>query len=141
MTQERINELYTDYSSALKRLGEALRGNVKKGSIAVDGAIQRYEFTFELAWKLLRAVLEYNGIEAATPRIAIKEAYKAKIITDGEDWIDMLEDRNKTSHIYDEAQALAIYKKIKMKHLRSLQGMRNEVKKTTKIQSRRGRKA
>lgn len=140
MTQERINELYDDYDNAVKRLAEALRTDVKKGSIAVDGTIQRYEFTFELAWKLLRSILEYNGINAATPRIAIKEAYRAGIISKGEEWIDMLEDRNKTSHVYDEAQALAIYRKIKRKHFRPLDALRAEAKKIAKTPSGFGKK-
>ncbi|MBU0570524.1 MAG: nucleotidyltransferase substrate binding protein [Candidatus Omnitrophica bacterium] len=132
MTLERINELYANYSNAVKRLGEALKIDVKKGSIAVDGTIQRYEFTFELAWKLLKCILEYNGIQSVTPRLVVKEAYKAGIITDGDEWIDMLEDRNKTVHIYDEAQALAIYKKIKKQHFRQLEMLRGDVRKTAK---------
>jgi len=65
-----------------------------------------------LAWKLAKAILAYGGIEAATPRLAIKEAYKTKLLANGDVWIDMLEDRNKTAHIYDEAGALVIYHKL-----------------------------
>jgi nucleotidyltransferase substrate binding protein (TIGR01987 family) len=116
MGPERLKELERDFSKAYARLGEAVREDLNKGSIVIDGAIQRFEFTFELAWKLLRARLQYNGIEADTPRSAIKEAFKARMITDGDGWIDMLEDRNRTSHIYDEKAAAAIYKKICAQH-------------------------
>jgi len=64
----------------------------------------------------IKAVLNHDGIEAETPRQAIKEAFRAKIIREGEGWIDMLEDRNKTSHIYNEKEALIIYRKIKEQH-------------------------
>jgi nucleotidyltransferase substrate binding protein (TIGR01987 family) len=64
-----------------------------------------------------RVVLQFQGIEAASPRAVIKEAFKIRLIDDGDGWIDMLEDRNKTSHIYDEAQARAIYDKIKESHV------------------------
>ena len=46
----------------------------------IDATIQRFEFSFELSWKLMRAVLDYNGIEAEAPRSVIKEAFKSKII-------------------------------------------------------------
>jgi len=118
---EKINEIYSDFKKALARLKEALEENLSKGSIVVDGTIQRFEFTFELAWKLSKAVLNHAGIEAETPRLIIKEAFKAKMVEDGQGWIDMLEDRNKTSHIYDERQALEIYGKIKKSHFKLLE--------------------
>lgn len=113
MTRERVKELFSDFISSLSRLEEALGEDLGKGSIVVDGTIQRFEFTFELAWKLAKALLSHSGIEASTPRAAIKEAFHAGMIEDGQAWIDMLEDRNKTSHIYDEKTALKIYGKIK----------------------------
>jgi nucleotidyltransferase substrate binding protein (TIGR01987 family) len=117
---QRFDELRADVIKALTRLQEALGEDITKSTTIIDGVIQRFEFTFELSWKLAKAVLEYNGIEASTPRAVIKEAYKAKMVKDGQAWIDMLEDRNKTSHIYDEAQALEIYNKIKNNHYATL---------------------
>lgn len=126
---ERIRDIYLDFKKALARLNQALDEDLSKGSIIVDGTIQRFEFTFELAWKLAKAVLKHNGIEVDTPRIVIKEAFKAKLIKEGEDWIDMLEDRNKASHIYDEKQALKIYDKIKNNHFRLLEEFKENIKK------------
>ncbi|NQT74985.1 MAG: nucleotidyltransferase substrate binding protein [Candidatus Omnitrophica bacterium] len=128
MFMDRIKQIQEDFARALERLNQALKEDISKGSIIVDGTIQRFEFTFELAWKLARAVLKYNGIDADTPRLVIKEAFKAKLIKKGDDWIDMLEDRNKTSHIYDETQALAIYKKIKENHFKALEEFSKAVK-------------
>ena len=119
--KKKIEQMYKDFANALARLGEALEENPSAGSIVVDGTIQRFEFSFELAWKLLRTILAYNGIEAAAPRQAIKEGFRANIIEDGDSWIDMLEDRNKTSHIYDENQALVIYNKIKNNHFKVME--------------------
>ncbi len=56
-------------------------------------------------------------MEASTPRAAIKEAFKAGIIKDGDGWIKMLEDRKNTSHTYDENLAKEIYEKIKKYHV------------------------
>jgi len=114
MNQEKAKDIYEDYKKALERLKGALAENVSiKGNIVIDGTVQRFEFTFELAWKLANAILNYNGVEVETPRMVIKEAFRAGLITDGDGWIDMLKDRNKTAHIYNEKQALQIYGKIK----------------------------
>lgn len=131
--QERIEEIYLDYKKALERLKEALEEDLSKGNIIVDGTIQRFEFCFELAWKLAKAILNYNGIEVEIPRLVIKEAFKAKLIQDGEGWIDMLEDRNKTSHIYDEKAALKIYNKIKDSHFSLLEDFEKRVSKYARI--------
>ena len=120
MNQGRIKNLIEDYGKALARFEESLEEDLSKGPIVIDGTIQRFEFCFELGWKALKAVLEFQGVEASTPRAVIKEAFRAKLIEEGEGWIDMLEDRNKTSHIYDEAQARRIYNKIKKSHARRL---------------------
>ncbi|RKY40458.1 MAG: nucleotidyltransferase [Candidatus Omnitrophota bacterium] len=127
MRKERIKEVYEDFKNALGRLKEALEEDLSKGSIVVDGTIKRFEFTFELAWKLAQLILEYNSIQTRGPRFVIKEAFKLGLIKKGESWIDMLEDRNKTSHIYDEKQALKIYKKIKETHFDLLKTFSNEV--------------
>ena len=120
MNQERIKELKTDFQNALSRLEAALKEDPSKSSVFLDGTIQRFEFTFELAWKFLKATLQFQGVEANTPRSAVKAAFKVKLIQDGDGWIDMLEDRNKTSHLYDESQASEIYEKIKKRHFRLL---------------------
>jgi len=132
MTLERIKDVYADFGNALGRLREALDEDSSRGSIAIDGTIQRFEFTFELAWKVAKYVLNYSGIEVETPRLAIKEAFKANIIKDGQAWIDMLEDRNKTSHIYDEKQALGIYNKIKENHFKFFKDFDHEIAKFIK---------
>jgi len=110
-----IKEIYQDYEAALKRLKEGVRIEEKK-SIIIDGVIQRFEFTFELSWKLMRAYLGHQGIECNSPRSCIKAAYQFGLIKDGDGWVDMLEDRNKTSYIYDEKEANTIYKKIKSRY-------------------------
>lgn len=75
-----------------------------------EGVIQRFEYTYELAWKTMKDYLEENGIvfEEVTPRNVIKEAFAAKIITDGQAWIDMLLHRNLLSHTYDSQ----VFKKV-----------------------------
>lgn len=128
MNLERAKEIYMDFQNALERLESALTQNAADKDIVIDGTIQRFEFTFELAWKLTKAVLDYMGIEVGVPRMVIKEAFKAGIIQDGQGWIDILEDRNKTSHIYDEKQALDIYRKIKGSHIKLFESFAAQIK-------------
>ncbi|MDT8447246.1 MAG: HI0074 family nucleotidyltransferase substrate-binding subunit [bacterium] len=68
--------------------------------------VQAFEFSFELGWKLLKDYLEHQGFERVkTPREAVKLAFKAEVITDGQCWIDMLESRNLMAHSYNEEAA------------------------------------
>lgn len=113
MNRERLFEKLEDYRRASARLDEATKIQMKD-DIVYDGVIQRFEFTFELSWKLMKIFLEYTGIsEIKSPRATIREAFSYGLIEDGEQWIDMMVDRNKTSHLYDEEEAKLIYQKIK----------------------------
>ncbi len=84
---------------ALERKPEAL------SMLEKEGVIQRFEYTFELAWKTLKDYLEEGGliISPLTPRQVIKEAFAAKVISEGEVWVNMLDHRNLLSHTYDSA--------------------------------------
>lgn len=68
-----------------------------------EGIAQRFEFTFELAWKTMKDYLDTQGviISPVTPRNVIKEAFSAGILEDGQTWIDMMLDRNLLAHNYD----------------------------------------
>lgn len=106
--KERIFEKYKDYKNALCRLIEAL--NLQDiNDVIIDGIIQRFEFTFELSWKLMKEYLKHEGIEVNSPRSTIREAFSIGLIENGDKWISMLTDRNKTSHIYDEDESREIY--------------------------------
>jgi nucleotidyltransferase substrate binding protein (TIGR01987 family) len=82
-------------------------------SLVVDGTIQRFEFVIELYWKTLRRLLAAEGILANTPRESLQQAYQAQWLTDETAWLEMLRDRNESSHTYDEATARRIYANIK----------------------------
>lgn len=124
----RLKEKFEDYKNAYNRLTEGLKMETTS-SIVMDGVIQRFEFTFELSWKLMKAYLEYQGFEEAkNPRSTIRLAYQNNLIDDGDGWIDMMIDRNKTLHIYDEKQAKEIYNKIKEKHHSRLKALNEYIK-------------
>lgn len=104
-----------NFENAVNRLKEAI--DKVEDDLDKDGAIQRFEFTVELLWKTLKVILEFHGIDCNSPRNCIKEAFKNNLISDDEIILDMLEDRNKSSHIYNEQMSNEIYKRIEKIYL------------------------
>ena len=83
-----------------------------------DSIIQRFEFVTELSWKLMKRYLDENFVlEVYSPRSVVKESYKQNLIDNGEIWLDILEDRNLTSHTYDENTANRIKDNIVNKYV------------------------
>ncbi len=121
MTVERIHLKWEDYHRALGRLQTALEKDADTDDMYLDATIQRFEFCFELAWKLMKAVLEYEGSEVNSPRSTIREAWKQGLIADAEAWLDMMEKRNLSSHTYDENVAREIYHDVKERHVALLE--------------------
>jgi nucleotidyltransferase substrate binding protein (TIGR01987 family) len=102
-------EKLTLFKDALLRLSEALAVDPKH-PLALDGSIQRFEFSFELCWKSIQEILfKQEGIEVKSPRHAFEQAYTLGWITDEALWTTMLKDRNLTSHTYDQPLAESIY--------------------------------
>lgn len=106
-----------EFSKAFERLREGAAEDPSKSELVIDGLIQRFEFTFELGWKLLKSLLDYQGVYCTSPRGCIKEAAATGMVNDGDAWIGMLEARNRTAHLYDRDEALAVYRTIKATYL------------------------
>lgn len=85
-----------------------------KNEIVRDSLIQRFEFTYELTHKTLKEFMKYLGVtlENSFPRTIYKKAYVNNLISDDKVWISLLEDRNSTSHIYNENLASEIAERI-----------------------------
>lgn len=100
----RWKQRFDNFDRAFVLLREVYdRGVDSLSQLEKEGAIQRFEIAFELAWKTLKDYLEENGIvvNPATPRNVIKEAFAAKLLEDAQVWIDMMLHRNLLSHTYD----------------------------------------
>lgn len=107
----RMLELIQSYRRAVERLGEALDA-VASDDFAADAAIQRFEFTFELAWKCLKRALAAEGIERETPRSVLRESFRVGWIEDEASWMAMIADRNLTSHVYSESRAREVLERV-----------------------------
>lgn len=81
----------------------------EKNEYMRDSAIQRFEFTFELAWKTLKAFLEEQGITVYSPRDSFKGAFQVGLIDEEPTWLETIELRNLTTHTYNESTAEEIY--------------------------------
>lgn len=118
------------FKNAIKRLDEGVKE--AKDNLDRDGVIQRFEFTFELLWKTLRLFLLDEGIISKSPKGSLKEGFKFGLIKDEEIFLDMLADRNQTSHIYSDEVSAEIFERIKTRYLKPLKRILNEIKKSTK---------
>jgi nucleotidyltransferase substrate binding protein (TIGR01987 family) len=109
---QKIEDKMQKLERALNRLEFMISKGIDKDRAYVDSSIQRFEIVFELVWKTLKAFLEYEGKETAYPRQAFELAYQGKLIGEEAVWLQMMKDRNETSHIYDESRADEIYQNI-----------------------------
>ena len=108
----RWKQRFQNFERAFTLLDQAI-GIDTPSEVERAGLIQFFEMSFELAWKLLKDYLEAEGFIIASPRDALKQAYQAHLIENGHTWIDALQDRNLTTHTYDEATAIAVENKIR----------------------------
>ena len=127
----RWEQRFSSFRKALKKLSEAvlyIRNEIDEkeveiqsdedikevlGEIIKEGLIQRFEYTYEMAWNVMKDYALYQGnSELAGSRDAIRYAFSTNLIKDGEMWMDMMKSRIKTSHTYNEETANEIYLKI-----------------------------
>lgn len=97
----RWKQRFQNYTEALKQLKFAVTEINDPSDLEKEGTIQRFEFTHELAWKVMRDYLEYEGITGITgSRSATREAFNKALIPEGQKWMNMIESRNTTVHTY-----------------------------------------
>ncbi|GAB6182622.1 nucleotidyltransferase substrate binding protein [Thermodesulfovibrio hydrogeniphilus] len=99
---------FNNYERALLQLKDAVDLSKKRelSELEKQGLIQAFEYTYELAWNLLKDYLEYQGIsEIRGARDAIKKAFKYELIENADVWSEMISARNLTAHTYNTAVA------------------------------------
>lgn len=120
----RWRQRFENFERAFRLLQEAFEKDPSQMSdLEKEGVVQRFEYTFELAWKTLKDYLVYHGVtfDQITPRSVIKQAFAAGIIADGQTWIDMLEQRNLMSHTYDNAIFETVFRNISDRYVVAIQ--------------------
>ncbi len=108
----KLEALKKQYGQALSTLEDVLfrAPDLGEETIYRDSAIQRFEFCFDLSWKLMKETLrEVHGIECASPKGCLREAFAQSLITNEAAWLQMVEMRNLASHTYNEETAEKIF--------------------------------
>lgn len=98
----RWKQRFQNFNKAFLQFSDAVSCVDKLSVLEKEGMVQRFEYTFELAWKTLKDFLEAKNVDAKYPRDVIKKAFEYEIIEDGETWLEMLEQRNLMAHTYSE---------------------------------------
>ena len=111
----RWQQRFQNFLKAFVLLESAVRKFNDEGlsELEEQGLIQRFEFTHELAWNVLKDYFEYQGnTEITGSRDAAREAFNKGLIQDGDGWMEMIKSRNKSSHTYNEETAKELVEQI-----------------------------
>jgi nucleotidyltransferase substrate binding protein (TIGR01987 family) len=107
----KLDALKNQYQKAVKRLDEILKE--EKSDIVRDSAIKRFEFTFDLSWKLLKTYLEEEkGVSCQSPKECFREAFRQGLIDYDEFWLKITDLRNQAVHTYGEKFAESLYREL-----------------------------
>lgn len=117
------NSKIENYKKAVKKLAQVVsEAGEHPSELIRDGVIQRFEFCTELAWKSIREyMLNQHFAELNSPKTVMKEAFSNGIISCDKEWLSILNDRNLTAHIYDEATAEEIFGRIQSQYLKAFE--------------------
>ena len=122
----RWKQRFQNFKRAFFLLEEALENGASSlNQLEKEGAIQRFEYCFELAWKTIKDYMESCGATFATvtPKTVLKDAFQAKVIEDGQVWIDMLNHRNLLAHTYNFANFEEAVNAIHGRYLTAFRGL------------------
>ncbi len=97
-----FQQRFNNFEKAFLQLKAAVDDVEHLSTLAKEGLIQRFEYTFELAWKTLKDYLESQSVDVKFPREVIKQSFQYQLLNNGDIWMDMLEKRHLLAHTYDE---------------------------------------
>jgi nucleotidyltransferase substrate binding protein (TIGR01987 family) len=112
----RWQQRFANYRNAFEQIDEAvvLANTRELSRLEKQGLIQAFEYTYELAWKTLKDYLQWQGlVDIIGSRDTIREAFSQGLLEDGQVWMNMLVDRNRTSHTYNQEIADTIFYNIR----------------------------
>ena len=104
----RWKQRFQNYKKALAAMKNAveLAASRELSDLEKQGMIQGFEFTFELAWNVMKDYLEEQGVSGIIgSKGTVRQAFQNGLIEDGQIWMDMIKDRNLASHVYDDGIA------------------------------------
>lgn len=126
----RWKQRFRNFSRAFSLLREALELKPSELSqLEKEGIIQRFEYTFELAWKVLKDVMENDGIalDKISPKAVVRQAYSAKYLDNPDVWLKMIGDRNLMSHTYDFSKFEAVINTLRELYMPELEDLYHDL--------------
>lgn len=120
---------FDNYVSALAILSRAGEQDLENEFIK-SGVVDKFSLQFELAWKLLKGLLRYEGVAEATtgsPREILKAAYRYFDFIDEQTWLDMLHDRNAIARVYDAAALESLLKRVLDEYIPAFESLEKSV--------------
>ena len=115
----RWKQRFDSYQKALAMLSKFInKGELNE--LEEQGLIQAFEYTHELAWKLMRAFLKFQDPQETIygSKDATRKAFNLALIADGDEWMDMIKDRNRTSHTYYQQVARDIGSSVRKRYFK-----------------------
>lgn len=110
-----MNRKIQNYFNSLDTLHEAAHTDFTQSKIILSGCVNTFNLTFELAWKAMKYILTYEGVDAShtgSPKLILESAYQRGLIQDEKAWIHLMRMRNDESHHYNEEAAQELCRKI-----------------------------
>lgn len=104
------NYILQDFKKTIENLDEILK--LEESSINRDAAMKRFDLCFDTTWKLIKIMAKKDGFECYSPRQCFKSGFQMKLINHDSNWLEMIDDRNLSAHLYKEEEAKKIYAKL-----------------------------
>ena len=124
----RLEEQIENFNRAFEIYSDAVKDFSWNRVLSHMALIQSFEVCFELAWKVLKDYIETKGINVDYPKDVIKESFNKNTIKNGQEWFDMLETRNSTSHEYNMEKVHSMLEKISTEYYDELYLFSQKVK-------------
>ena len=126
-SNEEIQSLFKQFKAAYGRLKEAV--NIREESdIKRDVVIKRFEFTYELLWKTYKKIARLQKLDYFNPKACFQFAFKSGLIEEEGLFLEIIDARNKTTHVYSEGEAKKIYDFIKKKAINAFDAAEKKIK-------------
>lgn len=128
----RWQQRFSNFEKALAQLASAveLAESRELSQLEKQGVIKAFEFTHELAWNVLKDFfVEQGNQDIKGSKDATREAFKVQLIRDGENWMEMIRSRNRSSHTYDEVLAEELVQVITKNYFSLFEDLAIEMKK------------
>lgn len=115
-----IQEALKNFSKALGALRISLASPVTEPR-DLSGIIKDFEICYELSWKTLKKYLRWKGHATMSARDAFSVAFQLGILPEEKVWLDIMEDRNQTVHVYDEAFARKMCGRVRTEYFKAFE--------------------